>query len=149
MILEAWLTGPNWSLIKSNPRAAHFPGLPIFFLLLGRIPAACTNGATMVKGRNTNPLQNPLEHVTCFVLEEIRLHSSFGFLVPSPQPSFGEAWRGWLVDASTAGHGNHHLVSLMYFRGLVWIHGLEDNSVQRPSRHYNSPFCRWKKIPIV
>lgn len=99
MILEARLTGPNWSLIKSDLRAAHFPELPIF---LSESPsrwagfrAACTNGATLVKGRNTNPLQNPLEHVTCFVLEEVRLHSSLGFLVPRPQPSFGELWRGW------------------------------------------------------
>lgn len=96
MILEALLTGPNWSLIKSNLRAAHFPGLPIFFS--GRkswagFRAACTNGSMMVKDRNTNPFQNLLEHVTCFVLEEIRLHSSLGFLVPRPLPSFRECER--------------------------------------------------------
>lgn len=94
MILEAWLTGPNWFLIKSNLRAAHFPGLPISFSdrksCWAGIRAARTDDSTMGQGRSTHPLEGPLEHVTCFVLEEILLQLSLGFLVPKASAKFGE-----------------------------------------------------------
>lgn len=93
MILEAQLTGPNWSLIKSNLRAARFPGLPIFFSereLLGRILGCLYKWLYNGQGQEHKPSQNPLEYVTRFVLEEIWLLSSLGFLVPRPQPNFRE-----------------------------------------------------------
>lgn len=81
MILEARLTGPNWYLIKSNLRAAHFPGLPIFFSgrksCWSRIPLGCLHEwPEMVKGRNTSPLQNPSEHVSALSWK------GFGFIHP-------------------------------------------------------------------
>lgn len=134
----------------SRPRAANFPLGEM--KLWGRgFRAACTNGSTLVKGRNTDPLQKPSEPVTCFVLEELWLHSSLCFLVPRPPPGFGGLWRGWKPVMPA-------LLAILIITSSPLAPGacqstlptrIEDNCVSWPSKCYTASFCRRKKISVV
>lgn len=82
-----------------QPERRSLPSAANFLLgekeLLGRIPGCLHEWPDNGEGQGHSPLQNPSEHVICFVLERIRLHSPLGFLVPRPPPSFREHRRGW------------------------------------------------------
>lgn len=115
MILEAWLTVPNWSLIKSNLSAAHFPELPIFFRereLPGGPRAGCTVALWWLRaGARPSSDSVRARHLLCPGRDPASLVS--WFLGARPQSSFGELWRGWKPPgARTAGDCDCHLTGL-------------------------------------